>query len=152
MEPELVEVRPFTVSGISVRTVNRDEADLATAKLPGLWGRFHSEGVAGKVPGRSSDPNVYGVYSAYESDKTGAYTVTAGVPVSETPPEFDSVEVAGGRYLVFRAQGPIPRCVIEAWGRVWSYFESSKEHRRMFTTDFEAYSGPEEVTVHVAVE
>ncbi len=36
MEPKLIEIQPFTVSGISVRTLNSDEAQPLKAKLPGL--------------------------------------------------------------------------------------------------------------------
>ncbi len=38
MEPKLIEIQPFTVSGISARTLNSDEAQPSKAKLPGLWG------------------------------------------------------------------------------------------------------------------
>ncbi|MDQ3271673.1 MAG: hypothetical protein M3Q12_05815 [Pseudomonadota bacterium] len=34
----------FLVSGIMVRTSNRDEQDPHTARLAGHWGRFFAEG------------------------------------------------------------------------------------------------------------
>ncbi|TPG73905.1 AraC family transcriptional regulator [Pseudomonas arsenicoxydans] len=55
-----------------------------------------------------------GVYSAYESDASGAYEVTAGVSVSTPNPEFENVEIQAGKYLVFEARGPMPSAVIQA--------------------------------------
>ncbi|MDQ3172840.1 MAG: GyrI-like domain-containing protein [Acidobacteriota bacterium] len=152
MEPKLIEIQPFTVSGISVRTLNSDEAQPSKAKLPGLWGQFFGQGLADKVPNKLAESPVYGVYSAYESDASGQYSVTAGVSVSKASPAFDSIEVSGGPYLVFETKGPMPQIVIENWARVWSFFETSKEFKRSFTIDFEVYRGPDEVAIHIAVE
>ncbi len=78
--------------------------------------------------------------------------MTAGVSVSKASPEFESIAVSGGRYLVFEAKGPMPQVIIETWGGVWSFFERSKEFKRAFTTDFKAYRGSDEVAIHIAVE
>ncbi len=92
------------------------------------------------------------MYSAYESDASGQYSVTAGVSVSKAAPEFDSIEISGGQYLVFETKGAMPQVVIETWARVWSFFETSKQFKRGFTTDFEVYRGSDEVAIHIAVE
>ncbi len=152
METKLIEIQPFTVSGISVRTLNSDEAQPLKAKLPGLWGQFFGQGLADKTPNKLAESPVYGVYSAYESDASGQYSVTAGVSVSKASPEFESIAVSGGRYLVFEAKGPMPQVIIETWAVVGSFFERSKEFKRAFTTDFEEYRGSDEVAIHIAVE
>ncbi len=94
MEPKLIEIQPFTVSGISVRTLNSDEAQPLKAKLPGLWGQFFGQGLADKTPNKVAESPVYGVYSAYESDVSGQYSVTAGVSVSKASPESSQSQLA----------------------------------------------------------
>ena len=152
MQPTITEVHPFTVSGISVRTINSDEAQPLTAKLPSLWGLFYNQGLAGKFPNKLDDSSVYGVYSEYESDASGHYRTTAGVRVSKASADFDSIEIRGGQYLVFTANGAMPQIVVDTWVTIWSFFETSKDYRRCFTTDFEKYLGPNEVAIHIAVE
>jgi predicted transcriptional regulator YdeE len=151
MEPELVSVQPFTVAGLSVRTANHDEADPSLAKLPELWGRFYGQQVLDKIPNRQTDPLVYGVYSDYESDASGLYTVTAGVRVSASVPEYNSVTVRGGQYLVFENHGAMPQAVIDGWGAVWRHFLQSQKYKRLFTTDYEEYRGPDRVAIFISV-
>jgi predicted transcriptional regulator YdeE len=153
MAPKLEKITPFTVRGIRARTINRDEGSPKTAKIPGLWGRFHSEHIADTVPGRVPDATLYGVYSSYESDASGAYDLTLGVCVSALPqsPEFEAVEIEAGDYLVFEGKGPMPRVVIDTWSAIWKHFESEKRFKRKYTTDFEVYRGADEVAIHIAV-
>jgi predicted transcriptional regulator YdeE len=151
MQPTLVAVEPFTVTGLSVRTVNRDEADPSLAKLPELWGKFYGQHVPDKIPNRRASSLVYGVYSDYESDASGPYTVTAGVQVSVPPPDYNSVAVRGGLYLVFESQGAMPQAVIDGWSAVWRHFGQPQKYRRLFATDYEEYRGPDRVAIFISV-
>ena len=151
--PKVVHVDTFTVSGLSVRTINSDEFNPEKAKLPELWGRFLSEGIVEKTPNRRLDSPVFGVYSGYDSDETGFYTVTLGVMTSPviTMPEFSAVTVKTGEYLVFVGRGNMPEAVVEAWKRVWHYFEEASAYKRTFITDFEAYNGADEIAIHIGI-
>jgi predicted transcriptional regulator YdeE len=154
MQPKLVEVRAFTVAGITVRTRNADESDGDRAKLPAHWGRFFKDRVAERVDDRIPESPIFGVYSRYESDRHGLYDLTAGVGVASSAshaPRVDYVDVHGGRYLVFEAHGPLPDAVIDGWKAVWNWFDASTEYKRAYTTDFEAYRGPDDVAIHIAV-
>jgi predicted transcriptional regulator YdeE len=178
MKPELAHIAAFTVRGMHVRTINRDETDPKTAKLAGLWGRFFSEGIADKIPQRLPGSPIYGVYSSYESDAAGHYDLTAGVSVVLTarnsvvrtasgtvdstadgsastrgePAGLVAVDVPAGEYLVFSAKGSMPGIVIDTWGAIHAYFAAEQRFVRKYTTDFEAYPGPDEVAIHIAVE
>jgi predicted transcriptional regulator YdeE len=103
-------------------------------------------------PQQLPDSPLYGAYSAYESDAKGQFTATVAVAVSAATPAFDTIEVGGGRYLVFDARGPIPQSVIEAWGKIWTFFEASKEWKRRFAEDFEVYRNSDMVEIYIAVE
>lgn len=150
IEPRLISIAPFQVQGISARTANRDEADPSKAKLPGLWHSFYEKGIVDTVS-PCTDSAIYGVYSDYESDAKGFYTLTAGVKAEESLTERATVKVNGGGYLVFESRGPLPQIVIDTWQAVWRYFENSTSYKRRYTTDFERYE-KDSVAIHVAVE
>lgn len=153
MEPTLAQITAFTVAGISTRTTNREESVPETAKLPSLWGRFFAEGIASQIA-NAAEAKVYGVYSAYESDVNGAYTVTAGVQITEPEnliADFARVEVAAGDYLVFEGKGTMPQVVIETWGKVWNYFSQEQRFQRSYVTDFELSEGAEQVAIYISV-
>lgn len=151
MQPKIVQISPFLVSGLTIRTKNSDEFIPISAKIPTLWGQFFSRGVAENCPTRLADSPIFGVYSAYESDATGSYNVTAGVSVSTPHSDFSNIEIQAGEYMVFKARGPMPAAVIQAWTAVWVYFEQHPHVKRCFLTDFESYHGLDEVQIHIGV-
>jgi predicted transcriptional regulator YdeE len=152
MHPKLIELQPFTLSGISIRTSNSEQTQPFKETIGGLWQRFMGQDLANKIPGKLPDSPLYGAYSGYESDANGQFTATVAVAVSAATPTFDTIEVGGGRYLVFEARGPMPQSVIKAWGRIWPFFEASKEWKRRFAEDFEVYRSPNAVEIYIAVE
>lgn len=156
--PHALHIPAFSVTGITLRTCNSDEANPAIARLGGLWNRFFSQSWALQLPGRGDDGRLFGVYSAYESDERGAFDVTAGVAVPPVPadapavPGAHRVEIEAGEYLVFEGEGEMPQMVIDTWIRIWRYFaEHGQPVRRRFGTDFEAYEGPDRVAIHIGV-
>ncbi|KQX84975.1 GyrI-like domain-containing protein [Variovorax sp. Root473] len=148
MEPLRQHHDAFRVSGLTVRTTNREENDPATARIGALWNRFFGEQTYGVTLHRTSDTRIFSVYSAYESDAHGAFDVTAGVAVSEGA---DSIAIEAGDYLVFTGRGEMPQMVIATWQRIWQYFEAHPEIVRRYRSDFEAYAGPDAVAIHIGV-
>lgn len=142
------------VYGISVRTTNNDEFNPSTAKLSALWGQFYTDGLFNKIPNKSTDSPVYGVYSDYESNEKGAYQVTAGVAVDDglQGSEFTEVQVQAGEYLVFENSGELPQAVIDTWMQVWTFFEANPEIKRRFATDFELYLSDKDVAIYIGIE
>lgn len=143
IQPIVKRVESFTVTGFSLRTQNKDEFNAKTAKLPRLWQQFYSNELA-------NNANIYGVYSNYDSDANGFYTVTAGVS-SNSQTELSTVTIQTGNYLVFKGTGPMPATVIETWKQVWAFFETNSGHRRNFISDFEAYSASDKVTIYIGL-
>ncbi|MFP6560285.1 GyrI-like domain-containing protein [Paraburkholderia sp. B3] len=132
MEPGVENISRFSVSGLTVRTTNRAEFSQDTAKIPDLWEQFFSRGLADNIPNRLPDAPIFGVYSAYESDATGAYDLTAGVSVSQRNPDFRNIGIQDGKYLVFEASGPMPTAVIQTWAAIWAYFEQHPQFGAAF--------------------
>ena len=148
MEPIRQHVDAFCVSGLTVRTTNREESAPATARLGALWGRFFGEEIYASTSNRTADMRIFGVYSAYESDAHGAFDVTAGVVVTDGK---GSISIDAGDYLVFTGQGEMPQMVIATWQRIWQYFEAHPDVARSYRSDFEAYEGPDKVAIHIGV-
>jgi predicted transcriptional regulator YdeE len=145
--PTLIYVEGFTVTGLSTKTQNTDEFNEKTAKLPSLWQQFYVSDLA-------ANANLFEVYSGYESDAHGLYTVTVGIidKCNRTGTEFTTVQIPAGNYLVFQGSGPMPATVIETWKQIWNYFETESNYQRGFISDFEAYSGSDKVAIYIGVK
>ena len=152
-EPKLVTVDGFNVAGLCVRTTNNDEFNPVTAKLPGLWQRFFSEDLINKIPNKISNSPILGVYSNYESDADGLYTLTAGVKTTceSSALPLRSITVLPGNYLVFENKGIMPNIVIETWEDIWRYFESHRNVIRCYKTDFELYLNDEGIAIYIGI-
>lgn len=144
-QPMVKYVDSFTVTGFSVRTQNSIEFDEKTAKLPKLWQKFNSNNP-------TIDETVFGVYSDYESDVNGFYTVTAGVASENDMKELKSVKINSGNYLIFKGKGEMPKAIIDTWKTVWNYFTVDSPYKRSFMADFEAYSNGDEVAIYIGIE
>lgn len=139
---ELVKIESFAVSGSSVRTNNAAEAS-GPGKLSSLWTKFYESY-------RPSSGTVYGVYSDYQSDASGDYTVTAGTKT--TSAGASDVTVKSGDYLRFPANGEMPGAIIEAWKSVWEFFSKKQPYVRLYETDFEQYDGPTSAGIYIGVK
>lgn len=144
-------VGAIRVSGLSVRTRNADEMQPSSAKIGPMWQRFFGEGLYQAIPGKQPESPVYGVYSGYESDARGLFDVTAGVATHAAAQGFESLVIEPGRYLVFEAHGPMPDAIIQAWQRVWTYFEQPGVESRAFVTDFEVYQADEQALIYIGI-
>lgn len=148
---ELRFVSEKTINGLSTRTDNATEMDPIKGKIGALWQTFDET-----VPvDYKNGERVYGVYSDYESDHTGQFTVLAGFDGVSFPSSsnLESKTISEGNYLVFKYKGEMPQIAIDAWTEVWNYFSQGKvEHQRLYSTDFEFYPNGNEIEVHIAVK
>lgn len=145
ISPTLQQVEGFIVTGFSVRTQNKDEFNEKTAKLPTLWQQFYNSELA-------SNTKTFGVYSNYDSDANGYYTVTAGIKLNRAQTGLNEMAIKTGNYLVFEGKGLMPGAVVEAWQRVWNFFETNKEYQRNYISDFEAYISASQVEIYIGVQ
>ena len=147
-----MEIRQFSgkaIHGLSIRTDNATEMNPDTGKIGPLWQTFDKT-----VPvDYKNGERVYGVYSDYESDHTGKFTVLAGFDGPTYPENLDTVTIPQGKYLVFTHQGEMPQIAIDAWTEIWQYFTNEAvEHQRLYTTDFEYYPNGNQIEVYIAVK
>lgn len=155
MTPDLKNLPEFKVVGIEIRTSNAAEMNAASAKIPGLWGRFYQEKIPASIKHAKSDARVMGVYSKYASDHTGPYSLLAGVEASTLdaiPDGMTGITIPANNYLVFTAHGAMPQALIQTWSTIWEYFSQGRKYQRAYTHDFELYQAPDRVVIHIAVK
>ncbi|MBB6542929.1 GyrI-like domain-containing protein [Thalassotalea piscium] len=148
---EIRQVAEKVITGITTRTDNVTEMNPNTGKIGTLWQTFDNSVPVDYKHGE----RVYGVYSDYESDHTGKFTVLAGFDGVSFPelPNLEQITIESGKYLVFTYKGEMPQIAIDAWTEVWQYFTSDKaKHERLYTTDFEYYPSGEQIEVHIAIK
>jgi predicted transcriptional regulator YdeE len=148
---KLVEINEKRISGLSVRTTNANEMNPTTGKIGLLWKDFDEKVAVDYKNGN----RVYGVYSNYESDEKGEFSILAGTDQSEVKStcELETIVIKSGKYLVFSAKGDIPKIVIDTWMKIWEYFaQKDTEYERLYTTDFEYYVNQNEIEIYIAVK
>lgn len=149
-EPQLVNMPGAAVLGFTIRTNNEREMS-GGGRIGPLWQTFMQSG-GEKIPNVSDPSLTYSIYTDYESDHTGDYSVILGKPVSrlESLPPLRGIQIPSGRYAVFHADGSDPNAIRESWRRVYGYFDGRTDVRRAFTVDYELYS-PGNVALYIAV-
>lgn len=147
---KLVQVEAKTIFGLREVTNNENEMNPTKGKISSLVHRFDANIHVNYRAGA----RVYSVYSDYESDVSGNYSVLVGADAIESSRlELDSVNIQAGEYLMFAAQGPVPQIVIETWTKIWAYFaQTDCAYQRAYTTDFEFYKSQTEIEIYIAVK
>lgn len=151
MGEKITNMETFYVAGIKVRTIN--SAGQAMLDIGELWGKFMGNNLAAEIPHKTSE-DVYAVYTDYESDHNGFYTLVLGCKVSSVDGltgGFTGVKIPAAKYRVYQPEGELPDSVVSAWEDIW---ETATE--RTFTSDFECYhtdeNGSAQVEIFVAVK
>lgn len=156
-----VEKPEIRLVGVSTRTTNQVEVG-PNGLIPGLWGTYYSSNLFSQAGIKTSEP-LYSLYTDYESDASGAYTVVIGHEVdeeasSQPDDKLSYAVIPASKYLVFTAEkGPMNEVVPEVWREIWAYFEKSPG-LRTYTGDYELYPSrnldPDgsEVQVYIAVK
>ncbi|WP_195573933.1 GyrI-like domain-containing protein [Paenibacillus sp. 1001270B_150601_E10] len=160
MNNHVVHKPSITLAGVTTRTTNAEEAG-SNGRLPKLWETYFKNSTA--VQAYSDQPAyLYALYTDYESDASGAYTVLIGHELKENIDRadmpFEHAAVPESEYLVFTSKkGPVYEVVAQAWMEIWNYFNDSKEVRA-YTGDFELYDASSfdpanaEVRIYIAIQ
>lgn len=160
MNTYFAEKPKMTLAGVSIRTTN--EAEMGPdGGLSKLWETYFQSNVAVQT-GTNKPEYIYALYTDYESDATGAYTVVIGHEVAGESHLEESrlvyATVPESKYMVFTTKkGPVFEVVSQAWGEIWAYFQDAEEVRA-YTGDFELYDSRDfdptntEVEIYIAIK
>lgn len=158
-----VQHKKMTLAGVSIRTTNAVETG-PDGRLSQLWETYFSSNIAAQT-GTTTPEFIYALYTDYESDATGAYTVVIGHEVADDRVQTGAHEgdnlvfiaLPESKYMVYTTKkGPVFEVVAQAWGEIWAYFKESQEVRA-YTGDFELYDASNfdpantEVQIYIAI-
>jgi predicted transcriptional regulator YdeE len=153
MKPTIKHVDAKTIIGVSVLTNNERESRGETASIPMMWKNFFEYNIMAGIPQQLDPMSVYGVYSHYESDNMGDYTLTIGLQSGATqqPNNLDLIAINEGDYLVFDVLEASPDGIKDTWAGIEGYFEQAGEHKRAYATDFELYQGRSDIAIYISI-
>ena len=148
MNFEVVNLKEKTVAGVTARTSNLSP-DMGMI-IGGLWKRFYEDGIYGQLPGQV-DGQALGIYSDYEGDEKGEYSVTVACEVekADSLPEGAIVKkIPEGKYAKFIVRGDMHKAVAKFWQELWQM-----DLDRAFTYDFEEYQDDsmEDAEIHMYI-
>ena len=141
----------FQVVGISARISN--EGDSAVKDIEALWGRFWGEEIQLQIPYKLND-DIYAVYSDYETDHTGPYTLTIGLSVSSLdniPDGFTAITLEEDAYEKFTSRGKMPDAVLKTWFEIWADKDLKRAFRKDFTVHGEKYFNGDQAEVETFI-
>lgn len=129
--------------GINVRTNNKAEGNLATAKISPCVQQYFHQQLADKIPQRKNPGTTFCAYTNYENDYTGEYTFYVGEEVTSIdniPEDLELHIIPSQTYIKFTTEpGPMPNVVINAWQEIWKMSPEALGGKRRYHTDFEIY-------------
>jgi predicted transcriptional regulator YdeE len=156
LQRDLVHKNAMKVVGIETRTTNKDEIGSETAKIPLLWQRFFQENMSEKIPNKVPSGPILAVYTEYESNEHGPYTVLIGYEVSSIeaiPQGLTAKVLPESTYAVFTTQtGPVAAVIGQAWKDIWQMSPAQLGGSRRFTADFEVYDERSRDQEHTTVD
>ena len=143
MKHRIVSKPAFRVVGVPLRTSNARGEEIGA-----LFGRFFAGNMLAQIQGKLGDGAI-ALYTDYESDHTGLFTIVLGAIVSRAdrvPPGMIARGVPAQRYALIESRGDMPSALKATWSEVWS-----SDLPRSFGVDFDLYVGSDAVDVHVAL-
>lgn len=153
--PKIVTRATFHMIGVSARTTNAKEIT-SERKIPGLWSEYSKQNIVEKISHLVQPLQTIGLYSDYESDVNGEYTITIGKEVEKidlVPEEMTAKTVPTSTYVVFTTpKGPFTEVVPKTWLAIWEFFKTS-DQERTYTGDYELYDERrEQIEIYIAIK
>lgn len=129
--------------GVTVTTNFAKESTPLTSEIAKLVGGYISERKADKIPQRKNPTVSICAYFNYKNKYLGDYSYFIGEEVDENtvPPEgMIRLEIPTGAYYKTTTEpGIIPFVLMNAWHKIWHFFESPDNGKRLYHVDFEVY-------------
>lgn len=148
MNYEIVNLHEKTVVGLSARTNN---ASPEMSKTIGtLWQNFYSpDGYP--VISNKANSKALGIYTDYENDEKGDYTVIVACEVTDAKDALEHFTVRtipSGKYAKFVVKGNMVTAVAAFWQELWKM-----DLPRTFVCDFEEYQNAdfENAEIHIYI-
>lgn len=136
------------VAGICVNTNNEKASNL----IPKLWDEFYKNNIIDKITHKKDSNLIYGVYSDYDLDNTGTYTITTGVEINRKDiKKYNPVIIKKGKYLLFQ-NNEKDSTIVDFWDKIYKYFQDNNDIKRRYLSDFEVYENGNNLKIYVGIK
>lgn len=147
MNYEIIDLPKKIIAGCSART-NNSSPDMS-AVIGGVWQKFYSDDVYANIPYKLNE-KALGIYTDYENNENGDYTVMAGCEVSQKDitGNFEVCTIPAGKYAKFVIRGHMQKAVADFWQELWNM-----KLDRSYVCDFEEYqnSSIDDCEIHIYI-
>ena len=129
----------FKILGISIETTNKNGQSIKDVEK--IWGKFWGDNIPDKIPNKVSN-DIYAVYTDYESDSNGKYTLIIGYPVTtidSIPDGFVGRNISIGPSLKFISKGKMPDAILRTWVEIWNDTQLKRAYRADVTVHGQKY-------------
>lgn len=145
---EIVTLPEKITAGISAKTSNQSP-DMPIV-IGCLWKKFFEDKLYQSIPNKR-DGKTLGIYTDYESDEKGTYTMAVACEVisgDAVPKELEIRKISSGKYAKFVLKGEMHQVVADFWQKLWAM-----DLTRAFGSDFEEYQNDsmEQAQIHVYI-
>lgn len=126
----------FKLIGIKLNSKTENANGQSGKDCGSLWEYFEKNKIYDTIPNKISG-ELYAVYYDYDSDANAkfSYFIGAKVDANTMAPEgLTELEIPKQNYHKIVAKGPMPRCIAEAWQKIWI-----TEIPRKYGFDLEVY-------------
>ncbi|WP_296313107.1 GyrI-like domain-containing protein [Winogradskyella sp. UBA3174] len=144
-------IEKFSVIGISVRTTN--ENGQSAKDIEALWGKFWGEEIQNQIPNKIKD-DIYAVYTDYETDFNGPYTLIIGLTVNtleNIPEDFVGITIKKNTYQKYVSKGKMPKAVLATWMEIWQNKDLNRTYNADFTVHGKKYYDGENAEVETFI-
>jgi predicted transcriptional regulator YdeE len=146
-------IQKFNVIGISVRTTNENAQ--SAKDIESLWEKFWEEEIQKQIPNKVNG-DIYAVYTDYETDFNGPYTLVIGFSVSSLeniPEDFVGISIEKDNYEKFVSKGKMPEAVLATWMEIWGNKElnQARTYKADFTIHGEKYYDGDDAEVETFI-
>lgn len=156
MDYEVVDLKEKAVVGLTTRTRNSD-VDM-TSKIGSLWNDFYQKGIYAAILNKANE-KALGIYSDYETDVNGEYSVTVGCEVTNAGGISENTvikTIPAGKYAKFIVRGHMQTAVADFWEQLWQMNFDDKNLERSYQCDFEEYQNGDmenaEIHIYISVK
>ena len=125
------------IVGLSARA--RNKIGEPNIEIMNLWAKFMTKNISEQIKNKVSH-NIYSIYTDYESNFMGEYTVLLGFAVedlNDVPPDLVGRVFPEAQFEVIPAKGAMPDAVIQTWIDIWN---KDSTLNRAYNYDFELYT------------
>lgn len=119
----------FKIIGIS--TVTTNENGKSIKDIEEIWGKFWNENITDQIPDKKNN-DIYAVYTDYETDYTGKYTLIIGYSVTtfeNIPDGFVGREISVGKNTKYVSKGKMHEAVLKTWTEIWENTDLKRAYR-----------------------